>query len=203
MYRVATTLGELWSGEMRGVSVGGRRVLLVRVEDQVFAYEDRCVHQGVPLSDGRLEGREIVCHAHEWRFDACTGRGTNPAGSRLRACPVRIEGERVLVDPGGQAAQAKEAELCVGPVLNVGPQAEAVVVAIFSLNADVQVIDRGAYLRVLAPRLCRVTAEAIQRCGGMHFELPGDLERIMSSFQGRFRVDASQAVWWAEGEGDK
>ncbi|HEV3192085.1 MAG TPA: Rieske 2Fe-2S domain-containing protein, partial [Polyangiaceae bacterium] len=191
MYRVAATLGELWSGEMRAVSVGGRRLLLVRMDGQVFAYEDRCVHQGVPLSDGRLEGREIVCNAHEWRYDACTGRGTNPAGAQLRACPVRIEGERVLVDPGGKRAQGREGELRVGPVLNAGPQTEAVVVAICSLNADVEVIDRGAYLRVLVPRLCRVTLEAIQRCGGSKFELPGDLERIMSSFQGRFRVDAA------------
>jgi len=202
MYRVATTLGELWSGEMRAVSVGGRRLVLVRMDGQVFAYEDRCVHQGVPLSDGRLEGREIVCHAHEWRYDACTGRGTNPAGAQLRACPVRIEGERVLVDSGERRAQGREAELRVGPVLSAGPQAEAVVVAICSLNADVEVSDRGAYLRVLAPRLCRVTVEAIERCGGFRFELPRDLERIMSSFQGRFRVDAARAVWWAEGEGD-
>ena len=200
MYQLATTLSRLWCGEMCAVNLGGRRLLLVRVDGQVCAYEDRCAHQGVPLSDGRLEGREIVCHAHEWRYDACTGRGTNPLGAQLRTCPVRIEGERVLVDPGGEAVQGREAEPRVGPVLNAGPHAEAVVAAIRSLNAGVEVIDRGAYLRVSVPRLCRVTAEAIQGCGGLPFTLPGDLERIMSSFRGRFRVDEAEAVWWAEGE---
>ena len=99
MFHRALTLDDLWSGEMRAVVVGGRRLLLVRVGDHVGAYEDRCAHQGVCLSEGRLEGREIVCRAHEWRYDACTGRGVNPASVRLRAAAVRLQDGVIFVDP--------------------------------------------------------------------------------------------------------
>lgn len=43
-----------WIGEMKGVSVNGRRALLARLDDRVFAYEARCAHPGVPPSEGTL-----------------------------------------------------------------------------------------------------------------------------------------------------
>src|SRR5690606_29102506 len=47
-------LTDLWLGELRGCRVAGHRVLLLRVESGVYAYEDRCAHLGLPLSDGTL-----------------------------------------------------------------------------------------------------------------------------------------------------
>ncbi len=85
----------------------------------------------------------------------------------------------------------------VGPVLEAGESAAAVVAAIEELNADVEVQDRGAYLRVLAPGRCVVTREAIARAGAAGFRLPGDLERIMPSFKGRFAVSDDEASWEA------
>jgi toluene monooxygenase system protein D len=86
----------------------------------------------------------------------------------------------------------------VGPVLHAVPRASAVVAAIRALNVEVVVLDRSAYLRVLVPRVCRVTRDAIEREGGFPFVLPGDLEQIMPSFQGRFRVDEDEAIWWTD-----
>jgi hypothetical protein len=88
----------------------------------------------------------------------------------------------------------------VGPVLQAGPRADAVVAAILALNEGVQIVDRGAYVRVLAPGVCRVTRSAVEAESGGPFVLPGDLERIMPSFQGRLRVDDTSAVWWGGGE---
>jgi hypothetical protein len=88
----------------------------------------------------------------------------------------------------------------VGPVLHAGPRADAVVAAIRFLNEHVEVVDRGAYLRVLVPGTCRVTRAAIEAEGGSAFALPADLERILLSFQGRMHVDELRAVWWVGGE---
>lgn len=87
----------------------------------------------------------------------------------------------------------------VGPVLQAGPGAQAVICAIEALNADVELLDRGAYVRVLVPRRCLVTRVAIEARLGRPFRLPRDLEAIMSSFKGRFRVSADEACWelWA------
>jgi toluene monooxygenase system protein D len=83
----------------------------------------------------------------------------------------------------------------VGPVLQVGPEADAVIAAIAQLNARMELIDRGAYVRVLVPQRCVVTREAIEQRLARPFRLPRDLEAIMSSFKGRFRVTADQASW--------
>jgi toluene monooxygenase system ferredoxin subunit len=93
---------ELWAGEMRGVVVRGERVLLVRTEDGVCAYEDRCAHLGVPLSQGRLEGGVITCSAHRYQYDAATGCGVNPERVRLRSIPVRIDQGQIAVDLAGR-----------------------------------------------------------------------------------------------------
>jgi toluene monooxygenase system ferredoxin subunit len=98
----AARLDDLWIGEKAQVVVGGMRVLLVRLDEGVFAFEDRCMHQGVALSEGRLVGRTLVCSAHAWEYDACTGRGINPRGTALRGFPVKLEDGDVLIDVGGQ-----------------------------------------------------------------------------------------------------
>lgn len=83
----------------------------------------------------------------------------------------------------------------VGPVLEAGTVAAAVIDAIRRLHAEVRVIDRGAYLRVLVPGRCRVTGAAIEQAIGAPFRLPGDLEAIMPSFKGRFSVSEEEAAW--------
>lgn len=89
---------ELWTGEMRGLTVNGRRVLLLRTEEAVCAYEDRCAHLGVRLSEGKLEGHVITCSAHHYQYDARTGCGINPERVQLRAFPVRIDAGQITVD---------------------------------------------------------------------------------------------------------
>jgi toluene monooxygenase system protein D len=84
---------------------------------------------------------------------------------------------------------------CVGPVLEAGDASAPVIAAIRELNAGVEIEDRGAYLRVLVPERCVVTRAAIEAAGGATFQLPGDLERVMPSFKGRFAVTEDEAVW--------
>lgn len=72
----------------------GRPWVLARLDDTVAAFEDRCPHRLAPLSAGRVDGAELVCAYHGWRFVAsgeCTavpslGPGV-PAPRRARATP--------------------------------------------------------------------------------------------------------------------
>jgi toluene monooxygenase system ferredoxin subunit len=89
---------QLWSGEMIGVEVDGVRVLLVNVDHHIYAFEDRCAHQQVRLSEGRLQGTTLTCRAHEWCYDATTGCGLNPDTARLRTWPVEIVDGGVFID---------------------------------------------------------------------------------------------------------
>jgi len=55
----------------------GQSVLLGRdAQGKVFAMRDICPHRGIPLSDGKFDGKEIECCYHGWKFD-CTGTCTH------------------------------------------------------------------------------------------------------------------------------
>jgi nitrite reductase/ring-hydroxylating ferredoxin subunit len=89
---------ELWAGEMLGTCVDGQPVLLVNIDGKVSAFEDRCRHQGVPLSQGKLAGCVLTCSAHEWRYDVTTGCGINPATVRLVTFASKVEAGAIWVD---------------------------------------------------------------------------------------------------------
>jgi toluene monooxygenase system ferredoxin subunit len=91
------SLEELWDGEMRPIVVENKRLLLLRVGNEVRVWEDRCAHLGVPLSEGKLEGRVLTCSAHGWQYDALTGDGINPKRACLRRCPVEFDGDVVRI----------------------------------------------------------------------------------------------------------
>ena len=83
----------------------------------------------------------------------------------------------------------------VGPVLQSGPVANAIIAAIKDLNQDVIVVDRGAYVRVLVPRCCIVTRSAIEKHLGRPFRFPGELETVMSAFKGSLQLSQDEAAW--------
>jgi toluene monooxygenase system ferredoxin subunit len=95
--RVATT-DDLWSGEMAGLEIDGRRILLVHIDNCIYAHLDACPHQNSRLSEGTLTGRILRCSRHHWEFDACSGAGVNPQDARLTSLPVRVEGDDIFVD---------------------------------------------------------------------------------------------------------
>ena len=101
-FHAAVRADALWVDEMIGVEVAGEPVLLLRLDDGVHAYADRCAHKAAKLSDGRLDRGVLTCAAHGWCFDACTGEGLNPRGVRLRPLAVKVEHGDVLVALEGE-----------------------------------------------------------------------------------------------------
>lgn len=83
----------------------------------------------------------------------------------------------------------------VGPVLQAGVLANAIIAAIQDFNEDVLVVDRGAYLRVLAPKKCVVTRTGIESHLGRTMRFPGELEMVMASFKGAIRLTRDEAIW--------
>ena len=83
----------------------------------------------------------------------------------------------------------------VGPVLQSGAVATAIIAAIKELNQDVMVVDRGAYVRILVPRCCVVTRSAIEKHLGRSFRFPGELETVMSAFKGSLELNQNDAAW--------
>ena len=100
-------------GERRMVELGGHRIGLYRVGDDLHALADRCPHRGAPLcSAGRIataielrDGRPALtqrdalvrCPWHKWDFDIATGRCAVDAKLRVRRYAVHVDGDEVVV----------------------------------------------------------------------------------------------------------
>ncbi|MGF6767780.1 toluene monooxygenase system protein D [Paraburkholderia sp. GAS199] len=84
----------------------------------------------------------------------------------------------------------------VGPVLRMVDEVDAVVRAIIEDNPDrhIELIDRGAYVRVQAEWCLRVTRASIERHVGRFYEMR-ELEQILASFAGRITTTSDEFVW--------
>lgn len=96
-YRVAG-INDIPQGRGRCFTVAGRRIAVFRVEDELFAIDDRCTHAEASLSEGQVWGCEVECPRHGATFDLRTGEATAlPAVEPVRTYEVRIDGDDVLV----------------------------------------------------------------------------------------------------------
>ena len=73
----------------------------------------------------------------------------------------------------------------VGPILRMGDEVEQVIAAIEDDNpgTDIEVIDRGAYVRVQGENRITVTEQTLRRYLGADFEI-ASFGSMMSAFSG-------------------
>jgi len=83
---------------MMGLEVNGECILLVNVDNHIYAYADICPHQKSRLSEGTVTDKILRCGRHHWEFDVCSGFGVNPRNACLKLFPIRVDGEDILVD---------------------------------------------------------------------------------------------------------
>jgi nitrite reductase/ring-hydroxylating ferredoxin subunit len=94
----AVDASQLPKGRPARVVVDDTPVLVLRRGQEIFAIHDRCSHRGCSLSEGELEGDDVVCACHGSRFDIRTGAlKQGPATAPQPAFQVRVENEVVEV----------------------------------------------------------------------------------------------------------
>ncbi len=92
-------LNELSSGERKPFLLDGYPALLVRIDDNYYAIEDVCTHDGQPLTDGKVEACEIICPRHGARFDLKTGKAMcMPATSPVETYTVVVKDDGIYVE---------------------------------------------------------------------------------------------------------
>lgn len=84
----------------------------------------------------------------------------------------------------------------VGPILRMSEDIDAVVAAIREDNpgTDVEVVDRGAYVRVHAAGKLVVTEATLREHLRPDFEIRS-LQGMLSSFAGRIRTFSDRVEW--------
>ncbi len=87
----------------------------------------------------------------------------------------------------------------VGPIIRSGELADAVVDAIAEDNPEkeVEISDRGDYVRIHTDRRCLLRQSTLEKHLGYPFEL-SSLEREMPSFTGRMKTLNQEFLWYYE-----
>ncbi len=77
---------------------GGHGIVLANVDGNLYALQNRCSHQDLPLSDGELDGDQLECLYHGARFDVCTGKAMGlPAIMPVETYAVELRGQEIYV----------------------------------------------------------------------------------------------------------
>lgn len=84
----------------------------------------------------------------------------------------------------------------VGPVLRIGDEVEKIIAALEDDNpdAEIEVIDRGAYVRIQAEDKLVLTESTLQDYFGSDYRIRS-LEVVMSSFSGRILTESDSITW--------
>lgn len=75
-------------------------------EAEVFAASNSCPHKGGPLAEGIVHGQSVTCPLHNWVFDLNTGEAQGADDGRIETYPLRLEGQRMLIDASALARRS-------------------------------------------------------------------------------------------------
>jgi len=95
----AAKVSDVAAGTIKGFLVGDKKVAIANANGKLYAFEDRCKHQGALLSKGVLLGDKVMCPAHGEQFDLVTGKPVlMVAHDPIKVYPVKVEGDDILVE---------------------------------------------------------------------------------------------------------
>ena len=85
-------------GTLLSVEAGDETLVLANVDGDLYALQNRCSHEDLPLSDGELDGDRLECLYHGATFDVCTGNAIAlPAVKPVETYAVELRGTDIYV----------------------------------------------------------------------------------------------------------
>jgi nitrite reductase/ring-hydroxylating ferredoxin subunit len=91
-------LVELVPEAVKMVRIEGKQIAVFSTPDGIRACDNRCPHEGYPLSEGSLSQDCILtCNWHNWKFNLDTGDNLY-GGDRLRTYPVEVRDNEIWID---------------------------------------------------------------------------------------------------------
>ncbi len=74
-------------------------IALFRTEkDEVYALDNKCPHEGGPLSEGIVHGCRITCPLHNWVMELDTGKAVAPDEGQAKTYRVKVENGIISVE---------------------------------------------------------------------------------------------------------
>jgi nitrite reductase/ring-hydroxylating ferredoxin subunit len=79
------------------------KIVILRTESQISAFEDACPHAFWPLSEGTVRKGVLECPGHGWEFSAETGRCLNAPTYCLNPIAFEVVGETIRLQWHGSS----------------------------------------------------------------------------------------------------
>ena len=80
------------------IYLNGKKIALFRYDDQIYALQNHCPHQGADLAEGYVHDGKIHCMLHDWSFDVKTGSYSFNELLRLKTYTVKVENDSVFIE---------------------------------------------------------------------------------------------------------
>ncbi|MBI3955966.1 non-heme iron oxygenase ferredoxin subunit [Candidatus Gottesmanbacteria bacterium] len=95
----ACAAGDIASGTMKTMVVGGKKITVANLDGEFFAVDDTCSHEQCSLGEeGFLDGNVVTCGCHGAQFDVTNGKVMSlPAPTDVASYPVKLEGNDVFI----------------------------------------------------------------------------------------------------------
>ena len=102
----------------RGIHVfkeGKRQILIRSLGDAIFALDNRCPHEGFPLSKGTTDEASctLTCNWHNWKFHLEDGRCV-VGDDNVRTYPTKVEDDAIWIDLAPPSREAARASILEG-----------------------------------------------------------------------------------------
>ncbi|MFY9268768.1 MAG: non-heme iron oxygenase ferredoxin subunit [Candidatus Manganitrophaceae bacterium] len=88
---------EITPGSAKLIEINRLEIALFRLGDEFYATSNLCLHQAGPLVEGRIDGEEVICPWHHWRFNIKDGVSSLSPKLKLKTYLVKREGDDVLI----------------------------------------------------------------------------------------------------------
>lgn len=92
-------LHQLPQGTQLEVQTTKLDLLLCHTDEGIYAIDRLCSHKQLPLTDGKMQGKMIICPHHAGKFDLTTGKNIAvPAYVPINAYQVTIIDETIYIE---------------------------------------------------------------------------------------------------------
>lgn len=98
-YVTVASVDDIPNGTAKNVSVGENQIAVFHVDDEWYALEGTCPHQGGPLAEGWIHEKTVTCPWHAWCFSLETGRMAILETEGVNTYDIRVEGGMVAINP--------------------------------------------------------------------------------------------------------
>ena len=115
MNEITIKKSELHQKKHKILKAGKKQILLLESQGQYYAIDNRCPHEGYPLSQGDINDESCVltCNWHNWKFDLKNGECLI-GGDDVVTYPVRSDDDKISIDLSGPPKEVLKARITKG-----------------------------------------------------------------------------------------